>query len=221
MPRDTLRGVKMIRRELLKLTEPGADTQAESSRVRSFVASSEAVDSYNTVIKSTAWQLDRFQRNSVVLFGHQSRALPIGKGTARIEGARLLIDVDFFTADENPLAEQALRIVDRGVMGASVGFEPLESEYNATRETGDEWLDLIYPPLDFTRVELLEVSVVTLPANPEALPVGREAAQRRLLERLAERRGPSAEDVKALVERVTAEEVNAALAKRAGRTSRS
>lgn len=219
MPRDTLRDVKMLRRELVRVA-PSTEAPATDSRVRSFVASNETVDSYNSVIKASGWQLDRYNKNSVVLFGHASRELPIGKGSARIEGDALICDIEFFSAEENPVAEQALRIVDRGVMGVSVGFEPLESEYNESRETGDEWMDLIYPPLDYTRCELLEVSVVTIPANPDALPIGRDV-RRRFLERSAAKAAPKIDELKALIKRVAAEETRAAVAKRTGRTSRS
>lgn len=176
---------------------PPEGDSSPASRVRPFVASSETVDSYNTIIKASAWDrdLEHFERNPVIFFGHRSRELPIGKGKAGVESKRLMVDVDFFPLELNPLADQALRILDAGVMGLSVGFEPIEWEYNESRETGDEWQDYFYPPLDFTRVKLLEASVVPLPANPDSFPVGRSAGmqervQARFLERIG-RRSPA------------------------------
>ncbi|GMV19016.1 MAG: hypothetical protein AMXMBFR56_72400 [Polyangiaceae bacterium] len=217
----------LLRREAFRREMPkAADAAAESdSRVRRFVASDESVDSYNSVIKADGWELEQFSRNPVILFGHASRELPIGKGTAWVEGKSLLLDVEFFGADANPMAEQAMRIVDQGVMGVSVGFEPLEYAYNAERETGDEWVDMFNPPLDYTRSRLLEVSVVTLPANPNALPVGRELTQKRVLERLNLVRAPkkpaepTAEQLRELVNEVVREEVRAFRARRTGRIS--
>lgn len=180
----------LVRREL-SLVRP-TEAEPADSRVRLFVASNECVDRYNTVIKAAGWKLDNYERNPVVLFGHDGRGLPIGKGTATVEGTSLMLAVEFLSADENPLAEQALRILDKGLMGVSVGFNPLESEYDESRETGDEWQDFFFPPLNYTATELLEVSVVTIPANPEALPVGREAPQvRRFLERTMSRMKPT------------------------------
>lgn len=226
----------LVRREMkLQQRDAVVADSATPTRTRRFIASNEAVDSYNTVIKATGWELERFAANPVILFGHQGRQLPIGKGRAWVEGTELLLDVEFFDAETNPLAEQVLRILDQGVMGASVGFEPLEWTYNEARETGDEWLDMWNPPLDYTRTRLLEVSVVTIPANPEALPVGRDVIQKRLMERIAKRTpppasqpplvtGPTAEEVAALIERIVREhraEQHAADLRRRGSTSRS
>lgn len=228
----------LVRREMkLQQREASVAESATPTRVRRFIASNEAVDSYNTVIKASGWELERFNSNPVILFGHMGRQLPIGKGRTWVEGSELLLDVEFFDAETNPLAEQVLRILDQGVMGASVGFEPLEWTYNEARETGDEWLDMWNPPLDYTKTRLLEVSVVTIPANPEALPVGRDVIQRRLMERISKRAspppaappppapaGPSAEEVVALVERLVREhraEQHAADLRRRGSTSRS
>lgn len=230
------RQMKLVKREA-----PADDSGAPPSRVRSFVASSEAVDSYNTVIRADGWDLERFTANPVILFGHQGRELPIGKGTAKIVGKELMLDVEFFDADTNQLSEQVLRILDAGVMGASVGFEPLEWEYNEERETGDEWADMWNPPLDYTKTRLLEVSVVTIPANPEALPVGRDLIQSRMMKRLAAKAPPAPvvtpppptvqpvpaaaamapAEFRSMVERITREEKQALVARRSGKTSRS
>lgn len=231
------RMLEIAKRAETPASEAPAGEKPAESRTRSFVVSTETVDSYNTVIKSDAWQTDRFDKNPVIFFAHRSREFPIGKGTGRVDGAakQFLMDIDFFTPEVNPLSEQALRILDQGVMGCSVGFEPLSWEYNKERETGDEFLDYYFPPLDYTAVRLLEVSVVSIPANPDAFPVGREAVQARFLERLDARRAtpivapaPAAivtpaptEDFRSMVERITREEKQAQAARRSGKTSRS
>lgn len=174
----------------------GAETSTDS-RVRRFVASTETVDSYNTVIKADGWKLDRYARNPVVLLQHASRSFPIGMGKASVENGQLMLDVEFAPADDpvsGPEAEQALRWVDRGVMGVSVGFQPLEETYNEGRETGDAMKDLFSPPIDYTSVELFEVSVVSVPANPDALLVGRSAAAARYLERMKKREDAPAQE---------------------------
>jgi phage head maturation protease len=180
-----------VRREMSMASTPDV-----LSRRRSFVASSETVDRYNTIIKAAGWDLAAYNRNGVVLFGHDSRALPIGKGVARVEGTQLILDVDFFDESTNPVAEQSLRILDAGVMGVSVGFRALEAIENNSRLTGDKWKDMFEPPLDFLRSELLEVSVVPIPANPDALPIGRSLQEiRSMAERLvrADKAAPATE----------------------------
>lgn len=154
-----------------------AGTAASANdRSRRFVASTEDVDSYNTVIKADGWTLDRFAKNPIIQLFHSSYSFPVGSGRAAIEGKQLMVDVEFAPADDpvsGPDAEQCLRWLDRGVMGASVGFDPLEYVYNEARESEDPWENLWSPPLDFTKCELYEVSIVNVPSNPRALPVGR------------------------------------------------
>jgi phage head maturation protease len=218
---------------LLKSAEVGAD--AVESRVRRFVASDESVDSYNSVIAADGWDLERYSANPVVLFGHASYAHPIGKGRAFLDGTKLMLDVTFLPESINPMAERTMRILDEGLMGASVGFEPIEWEVDEARETGDEdWWNV---PLKYTKQRLLEVSVVTLPSNPNALPEGREQMRSLISERLDVRRAAKtrataeralveapAEDLTKMVERIVRETRathDADELRRRGKTSRS
>lgn len=214
---------------MVKREAPADDSAAPPSRVRRFVASDESVDSYNSVIKADGWDLERYTKNPVVLFGHASWSHPIGKGNAFIEGKQLMLDVTFLPEDVNPLAERTLRILDEGLMGASVGFDPLEWEIDEDRATGDEdWWNV---PLKYTRQSLLEVSVVTLPSNENALPEGREQMRSLIRDRIEVRSrakqpptvaiAPASEDFCSMVERITREEKNAQIARRSGKTSRS
>lgn len=211
--------------KLLKLGEPASEA---ASRVRRFVASDESVDSYNSVISAEGWDLERYSKNPVVLFGHASWAHPIGKGNAFIEDKKLMLDVTFLPEDVNPMADRTMRILDEGLMGASVGFDPLEWEVDEERETGDEdWWNV---PLKYTKQRLLEVSVVTLPANENALPEGREQMRSLITQRLDVRRQakrappPPVEDTAKMVERIVRAaraEQDAADLRRRGKTSRS
>jgi phage head maturation protease len=59
------------------------------------------------------------------------------------------------------------RLARGGFLAAtSVGFRPLKWEYTTDKERGaDDW----FPGIDFEEQELVEFSIVTVPANPEAL----------------------------------------------------
>lgn len=189
--------IRTERRQLQMVRAEGDAPQA--SRTRTFIASNDTVDSYNTRVIASGIQLARYERNSVILLHHNMRSFPIGVGRASIEGNALRMEVEFGPADDpvsGPEAEQALRWLDRGVMGMSIGFDVLEATYVEERETGDPWRDLFYPPEDYTVTELFEASIVSVPSNPDALPVGRsQRAQQRLFERLAR---PSATDIEKL-----------------------
>lgn len=131
------------------------------AREADFVASTDAVDSYEEVVEQS-WRLDRFKSNPVVLFGHRSRELPIGIATrCEIVNGQLECTLRFVTEDKNPLAEQVWKMVRDGELRAvSVGFVP-----NTVRVEKRDGRDT-YVLADN---ELHEISVVPIPANPEAL----------------------------------------------------
>lgn len=151
--------------------EAPAGAEATGDRKRRFVLSDESVDRYNTVFKLDGWELENFSRNPVVLWCHDHRSLPLGKASVSKSGGQLVAEVEFFDDATNPDASRIMKMVDGGVMGVSVGARVLESEYNLERESEDEWENWMSPPLDFTRSELLEMSIVNVPGNANALPV--------------------------------------------------
>lgn len=154
---------------LIKQDVAGDITKADgdpASRQRKFCISTAGVDRDNDIIELAGWRLDNYRKNPQVLFGHDYHSLPIGKATSvYVEGDKLVAIAEFATAEMNPLAEQVLRLIDGGFLRAtSVGFRP--TKYNINEERRG---------LDFTECELLEFSVVPVPANPEALIEARAA----------------------------------------------
>ncbi len=130
-----------------------------------FVASTDAVDSYDEVVEQD-WILDRFLANPVILFGHNSRDLPVGTATrcevVEVNGRKQLeCTIQFLTAAANPMAEQVWHSVQEGGLRAvSVGFMP--GDYRFEKRNGVEVFVL-------SQNVLHEISVVPIPANPEAL----------------------------------------------------
>ena len=130
----------------------------------SFVASTDSVDRYNDIVAQN-WSLDAYKRNPIVLFNHNQQALPIGRGAVRVENNQLLIDVEFDMEDAT--AAEIARKTKSGFLNAvSVGFQPLEftprselpSEHKYAGTSGNL----------YTKSELLEVSIVTVPAQGDA-----------------------------------------------------
>jgi phage head maturation protease len=157
---------------------------ADKPRTIRFVASDETVDRYGDIIRAGGWQLDNFKRNPVLLFGHNSREPPIGTADAWIEGKSLLADATFLPLGVSDFADEIWRIVDAGALRAvSVGFLP--SEFNGIYAEDDPDHEDWPIGIEFVAQELLELSVVPVPANPQALAVARslalsEATTRRL-----------------------------------------
>ena len=151
------------------------------SRSMEFVASTDAVDRYGDVIQQDGWQLDNFQKNPVFLWGHDSSAPPIGKvSSISVASNRLIATVQFATADIYPLADTIFKLYQKGFMNAvSVGFLPIDYEIDTPDDDSASPLGV-----RFTQVELLEISAVTVPANPEALVVDDASQVPEMLEKL-------------------------------------
>jgi phage head maturation protease len=138
------------------------------------VASDESVDSVGDIIRVAGWELERFQKNPVLLWAHDQRALPLGlvenvrKGRASGQKA-LLTESVFHDAEVNPMAEMVGKLVESGALpGVSVGFVPKEFVYPENAEERvklglGEWGVL------HVKQELVELSVVPVPANGNAL----------------------------------------------------
>lgn len=138
------------------------------SRTRRFVISDETVDRMGDVIVAKGWNFTNFLKNPVLLWGHQSRELPIGRvDKISTDGTKTIADVTFASADERPFAESVLRLIDGGFINASsVGFNPLAPP-EPMLDNGGKWTG----GLKFNSQELLELSIVSVPAHPDALIV--------------------------------------------------
>ena len=142
-------------------------------RRMTFVASDETRDSYGTVLPIDEWNLERYNNNGVVGYAHNLYSsydadpdYVIGRGRAYIKGSELLIDIEFEPEGTNKIADKVWRKLQFGSLnGVSVGF----SAQGAHWGEGEEAEDGANPTLYYTGLELLEVSVVTIPANPNAV----------------------------------------------------
>ena len=96
----------------------------------------------------------------VVLWAHDYKALPIGKSRSTyVSNGKLIAEMEFAPPGLYPLADQVRGLMDAGILvGASIGMKPIEAVYNAKRDG-----------TDFLKQELLEWSIVSIPANSSAL----------------------------------------------------
>lgn len=133
-----------------------------------FVLSDETPDSYGDIVSADGWQLARFRKNPIALFGHDN-GFPIGKWTdVRVENGKLRGRLNFAAEGTSPRIDELRRLVEQGVLKAvSVGFLPVESEPLEPGRTGP------WDPKKYLRQELLETSIVSVPANPNALQLAR------------------------------------------------
>lgn len=136
---------------------------AEVAASDEYILSDESVDRYGDVIKLSAWRLANFKRNPIVLFNHDNN-FPIGRwedvgvrdGALRARFVPAARGTSARIDEINSLREQGI------LKATSVGFKPLKAE---PRSGGRG--------VDYTEAELLETSIVSVPANPNALHVAK------------------------------------------------
>ncbi len=148
----------------------------EERRMVEFVASTGAVDTYGTVLPPDLWDLNRYARNGVVGYQHDIYYSDdpdnvIGRGEAYTANGELLIRIFFEPAELNPKADKVYRKVLFGSINAvSVGFRATAPGHWGRKADGED-PDVYY----YNGQELMEVSVVNVPSNPDA--VKRSAAE--------------------------------------------
>lgn len=141
----------------LKADYIGADSE---TRTYTFRASSAAVDRQNEVIDQAGWDLASYRDNPVILDSHKYGSIDdiLGKAV-RVEPMPegLEVDVQFADTERGRMAQ---RMVEDGFLRTvSVGFRSM------ARRPGQRSGE----PMTHTRMELLEVSMVAIPANREAV----------------------------------------------------
>lgn len=135
---------------------------AADDRAIDFVISTGALDRYNSTIAPKGWQLESFNANPVVLWAHDDSIPAIGRAEeTRVDGV-LRSRAIFADRDIHPLADTVYRLIKgKFINAASVGWIPLKWQY--VEEEGRGF------GVDYLEQELLEWSVVNIPANPGCL----------------------------------------------------
>ena len=175
---DGLIGIDAFRAELRAQNKPaGGVFRVHSAtpkayddgtrRVR-FIFSDSSVDRVGDTIDAAGWELEAFLKNPVALWAHDSSQPPIGRASnVFIEGNNLSGDIEFAKPETYAFAETIYLLLKDGYINAvSVGFLPLEYDW-AEDDDNRPW------GIDFKRQELLEISIVPVPANSNALATAR------------------------------------------------
>lgn len=149
--------------------------EGEEGRRLTFIASDGTRDAAGTVVNQKGWDLDRFNKNGIIGYQHKVYGSwdgtdnpdnVIGKGRAYVKDDKLMVDVEFEPAGINSLAEKIYQKLLFGSLNAvSVGFMSKGGQWGE----GEEALTGKNPTYYYKGQELLEVSVVNIPANPNAL----------------------------------------------------
>lgn len=137
------------------------EVKAAAADELDFIATDESLDRYNEVIKLDGWDTKNYLANPVVPDCHDysSIAKILGRTTSlKIADGCMKNRVKFCC--ENPMGNVAFKMALGGfIRSESVGFIPREWTNGNSKDQPDR---------TYTRQELLEISLVVVPANPGA-----------------------------------------------------
>ena len=131
-----------------------------------FVMSDASVDRMGDVIEPAGWDLAQFRSHPIALFNHGKQdPLPIGTWSdVRVEKGQLRGKLNFAAPGTSPRIDEMRSLLEQGILrAASVGFEPIEDEPLHSKSRGRR----------FKRQRLVECSLVTIPANANALAIAK------------------------------------------------
>ena len=140
-----------------------AATDTAQGRTFQFTAATSSPNRNGWRVEADGWDLAGYKANPTVLWTHMDEALPLGRTTdLRFERNLLRATVEFTPKgmlDFNDAVVELLRT--RFLSGISVGILPLEWRYDELPNG-----DLV---LVFEKVQLVELSIVNIPADAGAL----------------------------------------------------
>jgi HK97 family phage prohead protease/HK97 family phage major capsid protein len=147
---------------------PSMLTKTHSAAVAGmeFILSDSTSDRYGDVIEASGWDFKSFLKNPIALFNHD-RDAPIGKwANVRIAGEELRGDLLLAPKGTSRRIDEIRRLVEADILRAvSVGFRPLEHEPINAKDP--------FSGRRYIKSELVETSLVAVPANPNAIAVAK------------------------------------------------
>lgn len=154
-------------KKLKKFFDVAVKAADDGSGAYWFTASTDARDRQGDVIVQSAWKTNDFMKNPVILWAHNYYETPIGKALEmKMDGSSMSVKIKF-ASDIDPFANKVEKLVAGGYLRTvSVGFMVYKSEPLTTEDLAER------PEMRYGQRlhgDLLEVSIVPVPANPEAL----------------------------------------------------
>ncbi|HYJ44096.1 MAG TPA: phage major capsid protein [Xanthobacteraceae bacterium] len=150
--------------QVIRKAAPGKRAGTGSS----YVLSDATRDRLGDVIDPAGWELENFRQNPVALFNHQ-KDFVIGRwADVHVDvDDRLVGTLEPAKAGTSARIDEVLRLIAQGLLPAvSVGFQPLAKPVPLDPEHPERGVRYIAQ-------ELLETSIVPVPANPAALQLAR------------------------------------------------
>lgn len=155
-----------INQKIQKLFNIEVKSIDEEARTVDFVFSDNSVDRYGEIVDQASWDVKNYEKNPVILWGHNpseaQNVIGTGGNIRLNQSGKSLITAQF---DDDDHASLIFNKIKKGILRTvSAGFIPHTLEFEND-----------VPVLKDN--ELLEVSVVAIPANPNAIALDYKAGE--------------------------------------------
>ena len=135
----------------------------ESEKSFVAVASTEDEDRDKDIVRQNGWDLKNFKKNPMIPWSHNYWGIPIAKSLRTWVDKK--VNKLLFKPKFDPDDDESMKIFNKYKNGFltsfSVGFRGIEMNW---RDEENHWSG----GMEFVKQELLEISAVTIPANPNA-----------------------------------------------------
>jgi HK97 family phage prohead protease len=164
---DESRAARAERTRAIAAGEVVMKTNAsEVSADKEFVLSDESVDRMGDIIMSDGWDVGNFKNNPIALFNHNPNFVIGMWSNIRVGEKKLKAKLQLAPMGTSKRIDEIRKLVDAGILKAtSVGFRPLDYEQLDKKNP--------FSGSKFIKQELVETSLVSVPANPNALAVAK------------------------------------------------
>jgi HK97 family phage prohead protease len=152
-------------RRLVQIADPDMQLDEATGRA-SFIFNTEDVGRDGHIVRNAGIRLDGYKTNPVILWAHDDSAPPVGRAVdIQVGNPSSRVAVEFTPAEIYPFGAMIGRMVKARYLNAvSESWNPIKAKLRAGGEG-----------YDFTEVDLLEISIVPVPALPQAIATARSA----------------------------------------------
>jgi len=162
--KDIITELQQIRRKVLGEIEFASDAGLEEKRQIRVIAASGRADRTGDIVNVDGIELANYKKNPIILWAHDHYGLPIARAVdIRVESGKLTMLLEFAPKEVYEFADTVYKLVKGGFLkGVSIGARVLEAEW--ILDKNEEIIGR-----KFNKLELLELSVVAIPADSKAL----------------------------------------------------
>lgn len=142
----------------------------------SAVGTTEIVDRDGDIVRAAGMDIKNYKNNPVIMFAHNWSDMPVGKAIdIKKDKSDIIFNIEFAETEEG---QKVKYLIDNGFINStSIGFIPKKTiwkdEFESIKEIDEKWYSENSSILKNARrviwdAELLELSIVPIPANPNA-----------------------------------------------------